>query len=61
MEKRIRVWRIGGQPSPLMVYPCGRRCHQPGCDTILSIYNPDWFCASHEEEAPSRRSGWKAS
>lgn len=35
-------------------YPRGRRCHQPGCRTVLSIYNPGWFCTLHEERRPTR-------
>ena len=42
-------------------YGSGRRCAEPGCHTILSMYNPASFCAvhggsvvktSHEVECP---------
>ena len=28
-------------------YGSGRRCAEPGCHTILSMYNPASFCAVH--------------
>jgi hypothetical protein len=29
-------------------YPAGRRCHEPGCITVLSVYNPEDYCGAHE-------------
>ncbi len=33
-------------------HPQGRVCNSPGCETRLSVYNPDNNCALHEEELP---------
>jgi hypothetical protein len=40
-----------------MTYPLGRGCSEPGCQTILSIYNPGCFCAEHESRAAVRVAG----
>ena len=31
-------------------YPAGRVCDHDGCDTVLSIYNPDPHCGAHRPE-----------
>jgi len=31
-------------------YPAGRVCDHDGCDTVLSKYNPEPYCAAHEPE-----------
>ena len=33
-------------------FPAGRRCAHFGCDTILSVYNSEDYCAAHREYVP---------
>lgn len=33
-------------------YPAGRRCEREGCDTVLSVYNPEPTCRAHTGPRP---------
>lgn len=39
--------------SPRRFAP-GRTCSEPGCETVLSIYNETDYCALHQLEVVSR-------
>ena len=47
----------GGRPS--RSYAKGRVCKEPGCDTILSIYNDAKHCARHAPLTVPRTRGKK--
>ena len=32
----------------IRAYGHGRICQEPGCDTLLSTYNPALYCSLHE-------------
>jgi hypothetical protein len=34
-------------PRPSRSWARGRVCAEEDCDTVLSIYNPDVYCAAH--------------
>lgn len=52
-QKSRKDGLVGKQPdtakNPQKTYPKGRVCAQPGCDTRLSMYNPEEYCALHEK------------
>ena len=33
--------------TPARTFPPGRVCSEPGCGTVLSIYNATTYCSSH--------------
>ena len=37
-----------GIGTPRKTYPARRRCSEPSCETILSVYNATAYCARHE-------------
>lgn len=51
----ISGWRLDNEVRSRPTFPTERRCQEPGCWTILSIYNSGWHCAEHQEEEPHRR------
>jgi len=38
--------------SPAKTFPAGRVCVEPGCATVLSIYNATKHCSAHAPRAP---------
>lgn len=36
--------------KPPKVYGDGRQCAHPGCDTVLSCYNPGPYCYKHRKD-----------
>jgi hypothetical protein len=34
--------------------PAGRKCQEPDCPTVLSVYNPEDFCFAHLRAATRR-------
>ena len=55
----IRVTRYGGSSDRaggrrVAVRERGRRCSEPSCGTILSVYNPSPYCCLHERRGVSR-------
>jgi len=47
----VTSMRLFGAARPPVTMPCGRICTQAGCETRLSIYNPEDFCALHADTA----------
>ncbi len=45
----------GRRGDRVKAYRMGRVCAEPGCTTILSIYNPSPRCAVHQREAQMLR------
>jgi hypothetical protein len=43
----ILATKLGAVRRPSRTYPAGRICATDGCDTRLSIYNPDGLCSIH--------------
>ena len=39
---------LGAQRRPGPTFAPGRVCSQPGCETVLSIYNSNSRCALHD-------------
>jgi len=37
---------------PSRTFPPGRLCEEPGCETLLSIYNDNTYCSLHESKKP---------
>lgn len=60
-SKPISGWRLGNDVKGPATYPRGRGCQEPGCWTVLSIYNAGWYCAGHELKRLPRLIGRKAS
>jgi endogenous inhibitor of DNA gyrase (YacG/DUF329 family) len=55
----IRVTRYGGSSDRvgqrrIPVRERGRRCAEPYCGTILSVYNPSPYCCLHERRGAAR-------
>lgn len=44
------IWQTGGSRPP--TFPEGRSCAQPGCTTVLSIYNRREACSEHQVAKP---------
>lgn len=42
---------LGAARGKVHVFPRGRTCAAPGCDTVLSIYNGHDCCAEHDFDA----------
>jgi hypothetical protein len=38
--------------TPARTFPPGRICSEPGCDTVLSIYNATAHCSAHGTRVP---------
>lgn len=51
----LNAWRAVSQQDRVRVHRRGRICAQPGCDTILSVYNPAKYCSAHVQESQSSR------
>jgi hypothetical protein len=39
---------LGSARGSVRHFPAGRTCEEPGCDTVLSIYNARSRCARHD-------------
>jgi len=48
----LRASTVGGDAPASRRYPAGRVCREPGCDTVLSVYNPRELCGQHERPSP---------
>ena len=46
-EGSVAAHPISGNDRPSKAYKAGRTCREPGCATILSIYNDGAFCSQH--------------
>ncbi|HMK63129.1 MAG TPA: hypothetical protein VK386_05880 [Acidimicrobiales bacterium] len=57
----IGGWKFDGRGPSAKPFQRGRRCSEPDCATLLSIYNPGRFCAEHEPKRSPRLVGRKAS
>ena len=57
----IGGWGFDGQRRPSETYRRGRRCDEPGCRTVLSIYNPGHYCAVHESRILRHLRDWETS
>lgn len=55
----IRGSRLQASPRPSRLYPEGRTCSQPGCETRLSVYNRRDKCWAHAEMKVPRLRGRK--
>jgi hypothetical protein len=45
----------GGRRVKVLLFAPGRVCAAPGCETILSTYNPSSYCALHQRQEPATR------
>jgi hypothetical protein len=52
--------RSGKNGDRIQTYERGRVCEAPGCDTVLSTYNPAVRCSLHAADAVPRPSLWLA-
>lgn len=50
-EKVVRATRIQ-EGRPIKQFTEGRTCSAPGCDVVLSKYNPTRYCGKHADLAP---------
>jgi hypothetical protein len=41
---------IVGSATECRTYRAGRVCSASGCTTVLSVYNPNRYCALHERQ-----------
>jgi hypothetical protein len=46
-EGSVAAHPISGNDRPSKAYKAGRTCREPGCATILSIYNDGSYCSQH--------------
>lgn len=44
---------VGKASDRVPAYGGGRVCEEPGCDTVLSTYNPASYCALHDPAHPA--------
>jgi hypothetical protein len=51
----LNPWGPVSQGDRVRSYQSGRVCADPGCDTILSIYNPSKYCSMHAQLAAGGR------
>lgn len=51
----LHPWEAVSRTRKVHVYPSGRVCAHPDCDTILSIYNPSRYCTVHADHAALER------
>lgn len=47
-DDQLRANEPGTSKTKQKTYPSGRVCSEEGCNTILSVYNPEEFCSLHE-------------
>lgn len=47
-EDAVGADRLGGSAHPVHRFTAGRICRQPGCTTVLSVYNDSDRCAAHD-------------
>jgi hypothetical protein len=58
-ETAVAGTSINGSDRPSKVFGKDRSCHEPGCDTRLSMYNNGKYCYLHEPMAVPRTRGKK--
>ena len=58
-EKAVQGTPISRNDRPSRAFKSGRVCREPGCGTVLSIYNNGKFCYSHETMSVPRTRGKK--
>jgi hypothetical protein len=61
LARSIGGYHLDGRDVPPVTYKRGRRCCEPGCEAVLSIYNPGPCCAQHAPRRLLRTVGRKAS
>ncbi|HLB61622.1 MAG TPA: hypothetical protein VJN50_02635 [Actinomycetota bacterium] len=49
------IYGTGTKRSKVARYPSQRRCSEPACATILSIYNASSYCSLHASLVPRTR------
>ena len=52
-------YALTGSERPSRAYSKDRVCHEPGCQTRLSMYNNGKYCFQHEPMAVPRTRGKK--
>jgi hypothetical protein len=50
---------INGSDRPSKAFGKNRLCREPGCETLLSMYNNGKYCSLHEPMAVPRTRGKK--
>ena len=64
MDDRVEVViggrRVDGDGAAVKTFPRGRRCVEPACETVLSVYNSGPYCAQHGGTRRMRIRGRKA-
>ena len=58
-EGSVGAVPIVGSDRPSRAFEKNRMCRQPGCGTMLSIYNQGRYCYLHEPMAVPRTRGRK--
>jgi hypothetical protein len=58
-ERSVSGTPFSGAGRPSRSFAKGRVCKEQGCDTILSMYNQDKFCAQHAPLTVPRTRGRK--
>lgn len=58
-EQSVGAFPLTGSNRPSKSFVAGRVCRQPGCGTVLSIYNDGKFCYQHEPMFVPRMRGKK--
>ncbi|MGH7735084.1 MAG: hypothetical protein ACREOE_15715 [Gemmatimonadales bacterium] len=46
--------RLDWEGLPVKTFPRGRHCAEPGCVTVLSVYNDGRYCSQHGADHPVR-------
>lgn len=58
-DRAIAGTPFGGNDRPSRAFKKGRVCLEPGCGTVLSMYNDGRYCARHERMVTPRTRGKK--
>ena len=58
-ERAVGASPISGNVRAAKAFKAGRSCREPGCNTLLSIYNKGKYCYQHEPMATPRTRGRK--
>jgi hypothetical protein len=58
-ERSLSGHSLSGSERPSRAFAKDRMCREPGCNTVLSIYNSGKFCHRHEPMVVPRTRGRK--